>query len=251
MSVTGRFKRYFFRGLAVLLPTTLTIGILAWGYSVVQENISKYINLGLVKLILYVEGPNGPTEAKLKEIFVTGYAGSAVGFLIALAIIVLVGALLASVAGKALWRIIESFIMSTPILRRVYPYVKQVTDFVFSEEGDQRKLFSRVVAVEYPRKGVWSLGFVTGSGFRKIAEGTHKEFLTVMIPTSPTPMTGYVVVIARDETIALDMTIEEAFRFLISGGVVSPESEQPLPSLRVPGAAPHVAGAVEMTGTID
>jgi uncharacterized membrane protein len=251
MSVTGRFKRYFFRGLAVLLPTTLTIGILAWGYSVVQENITRYINMGLVELIHYMQAPGGPDKDRLTAIFVDGYAGSAVGFLIALAIVVLVGALLASVAGKALWRIVEGFIMNTPILRRVYPYVKQVTDFVFSEEGDQRKMFSRVVAVEYPRKGVWSLGFVTGSGFRKIAEGSHKEFLTVMIPTSPTPVTGYVVVVAKEETVTLDMTVEEAFRFLISGGVVAPESEQPLFSLPAHGTVPRVAGAVEMTGTID
>jgi uncharacterized membrane protein len=251
MSITGRFKRYFFRGLAVLLPTMLTIWILAWGYGVVRDNIAYYINKGLVELILYAQGPGGPDRAELTRIFVDGYAGSAVGFLIALGIVFLVGALLASVAGKALWRIIENFIMSTPVLRRVYPYVKQVTDFLFSDEGDRQRMFSRVVAVEYPRKGVWSLGFVTGSGFRKIAEGMQKEFLTVMIPTSPTPVTGYVVVIAKDETVALDMTVEEAFRFLISGGVVAPESEQPLPSLRMHGVAPRVAGAVEITGTID
>jgi uncharacterized membrane protein len=251
MSVTGRFKRYFFRGLAVLLPTMLTIWILAWGYGVVRDNIAYYINKGLVELIFYAQGPGGPDKTELTKIFVDGYAGSAVGILIALAIVFLVGALLASVAGKALWRAIESFIMSTPILRRVYPYVKQVTDFLFSEESDHKQMFSRVVAVEYPRKGAWSLGFVTGSGFRSVAGGTQKEFLTVMIPTSPTPVTGYVVVVPKEETIALDMTIEEAFRFIISGGVVSAESEQPLPSLSAHGAAPRVAGAVELTGTVD
>jgi uncharacterized membrane protein len=72
-----------------------------------------------------------------------------------------------------------------------------------------------------------------------------------MIPTSPTPVTGYVVIVPKEETVALDMTIEEAFRFIISGGVVSPESEQPLPSLKVHGVTPRVAGAVEITGTID
>jgi uncharacterized membrane protein len=251
MSITGRCKRYFFRGLAVLLPTMLTIWILAWGYGVVRDNIACYINQGLVALILHLQGPNGPDETRLKEIFVTGYAGSAVGILIALVIVLLVGALLASVAGKALWRIIEGFIMSTPILRRVYPYVKQVTDFLFSEEDDQKKMFSRVVAVEYPRKGVWSVGFVTGAGFRRITEGARKELLTVMIPTSPTPVTGYVIVVPKEDTITLDLTIEEAFRFIVSAGVVVPASELPPLSLPAHGAAPRVAGAVELTGTID
>jgi uncharacterized membrane protein len=151
-----------------------------------------------------------------------------VGILIALVIVVLVGALLASVAGKALWRIIEGFIMNTPILRRVYPYVKQVTDFLFSEEGDRQQMFSRVVAAEYPRKGTWSLGFVTGSGFRSVVGGTQKEFVTVMIPTSPTPVTGYVVVLPK-ETIALDMTIEEAFRSSSVGCGFAGERATPSP----------------------
>jgi uncharacterized membrane protein len=251
MSVTGRCKRYFFRGLAVLLPTMLTIWILAWGYSLVQDNIGIYINKGLVKLILHVEGPTGPTEDRLNEIFVDGAAGSAVGFLIALAIVFLVGALLASVAGRALWRIIEAFIMSTPVLRRVYPYVKQVTDFLFTEGDQKHEMFARVVAVEYPRKGVWSLGFVTGPGFRRVSEMGEKEFLTVMVPSSPTPVTGYVIIVPREETIALDMTVEEAFRFAISAGVVAPDRLRSVPSLPAAAAERDVAGVVEIAGNLD
>ena len=225
MNIGRRFKYYFFRGLAVLLPTMLTLWILAWGYAFVQTNISVYINRGLVWLIQRVQGPEGLPKADLDKILVHGAAGSMVGFLIALAIVVLVGALLASVMGRALWRMIEAFIMNTPVLRRIYPYVKQVTDFVFTEE-DQKQMFSRVVAVEYPRKGIWSLGFVTGSGFRTIADKVEKKFLTVMVPTSPTPVTGWVITILKEETIALDMTIEEAFRFAISAGVISPDRER-------------------------
>jgi uncharacterized membrane protein len=232
MKIGRRFKNYFFRGLAVLLPTMLTLWILAWGYALVQTNITVYINQGLVWLIQRAQGPGGLPKADLEKIFVYGAAGSVVGFLIALAIIVIIGALLASVVGRALWRIVEAFIMNTPVLRRVYPYVKQVTDFVLSEQ-DQKQMFSRVVAVEYPRKGAWSLGFVTGSGLQKIADELGKEFLTVMVPTSPTPVTGYVVTVPKEETIALDMTIEEAFRFIVSAGVVAPDHERatvvPLP----------------------
>jgi uncharacterized membrane protein len=225
MTITRRFKSYFLRGLAVLLPTMLTIWILAWGYGLIQRNISVHINRGLVWLIMRIQGPEGLPQEELNSILVEGAAGSAVGFLIALVLIVLVGAILASVVGRALWRLVEAFIRSTPVLKRVYPYVKQVTDFVLTQE-EQKRMFSRVVAVEYPRKGIWSIGFVTGSGLKKITDSIQKEFLTILIPNSPTPITGYVIVVPREQTIALDMTIEEAFRFAISAGVVAPDSQR-------------------------
>jgi uncharacterized membrane protein len=230
MSVTKSVKRYFLRGLAVLLPTILTLWILAWGYAFVQTNITVYINRGLVWLVQRVQGPEGLPRADLDRILVQGTAGSVVGFLIALAVVVLFGALLASVVGRAFWRLVEVFLLNTPLLRRVYPYVKQVTDFVLSDQ-DQKAMFSRVVAVEYPRKGAWSVGLVTGSGLPQVAEEVGKELLTVMVPTSPTPVTGYVIVVPKEETIALDISIEEAFRFIVSAGVIPPEGEQgtPLP----------------------
>lgn len=250
MNIGRRFKSYFFRGLAVLLPTMLTLWILAWGYQLIQDNVSIHINRGLVKALVWLDRGSEQTlsqyEAKLEEIFVTGLAGSVVGLLIAAAAVFLVGALLASVVGRALWRIVEAFIMSTPVLRRVYPYVKQVTDFLLTQE-DQKKVFSRVVAVEYPRKGVWSIGFVTGSGLRRITDSVRQECLTVLVPNSPTPVTGYVIVVPKEQTIALEMTIEEAFRFAISAGVITPDSDHSsaLPAARVNGAAAGVRGTSE------
>jgi uncharacterized membrane protein len=236
MNVTRRFRNYFLRGLAVLLPTMLTIWILAWGYGLIQRNVSVHINKGLVKAQTWVwaqrhQGISDDAvktyEGKLTEKFARGFAGSIVGLLIAMVAVFLVGALLASVVGRALWGIIEASIMSTPVLRRVYPYVKQVTDFVLPPE-DQKRMFSSVVAVEYPRTGLWSIGFVTGSGLRKISQSEQQEFLTVLISTSPTPITGPVVFVPKEEAIELDMTIEEAVRFVVSAGVVAPDSRQPM-----------------------
>jgi uncharacterized membrane protein len=225
MGVTRRFKSYFLRGLAVLLPTILTLWIFIGLYRFIQDNISIHINRGLVRLIMFIQSEGGISKEELMDIFVEGTAGSTVGFLLAVAAVFLVGALLASVVGRAVWRFIEDFIMNTPFLRRIYPYVKQVTDFVLTPE-EQEKMFSRVVALEYPRKGIWSIGLVTGSGLRKVAENVEKEFLTVLIPNSPTPVTGYVIMVPKEQTIALDMTIEEAFRFAISAGVVAPDSQR-------------------------
>jgi len=230
MTITRRFKSYFIRGLAVLLPTILTLWILAWSYDVIQKNVGVYINKGVVKAMCWSQQDRlsksalADYEADLNRRFVEGWAGSIVGVLIAVAAVFVVGALLASVVGRALWRVVEAFIMNTPVMRRVYPYVKQVTDFVFPPE-EQTRRFSRVVAVEYPRKGIWSLGFVTGEGLRSVAEHVDREFLTVMVPNSPTPVTGWVITVPKEETISLDMTVEEAIRFIVSAGVISPEGE--------------------------
>ncbi len=223
--MAGRFKSYFLRGLAVLLPTILTIWLFVWGYTFIQENISVHINRGLVRLIMLTQDESGISREDLNKILVEGTAGSIVGFLIALFGVYIIGLILASVVGRAIWRMIENFIMSTPVLRRVYPYIKQITDFVLTQE-EKKKMFSRVVAVEYPRKGIWSIGFVTGTGIQKVVDNVKKEFLTVLIPTSPTPFTGFVIMVQKKQTIELDMTIEEALRFAVSAGVIAPDSER-------------------------
>jgi len=229
MPMAGRFKSYFVRGLAVLLPTTVTIGIFVWGYAFIRENISIHINRGLVLLIRWAQGEHGISKEDLTEILVDGN-GSVIGFLLALIAVCILGAILASVVGRTLWRMVEQFIMNTPFLRRVYPYVKQVTDFFLTEE-EHKSLFRRVVAVEYPRKGIWSVGFVTGSGLEKVVAAVKREFVTVLIPTSPTPFTGFVITVQRRQTIDLDMTIEEALRFIVSGGVVTPGGNRQMMSL--------------------
>jgi uncharacterized membrane protein len=265
MSFARRFKSYFLHGLAVLLPSILTIWLFVSAYMFVQEKISVYINRGLVRIIALV-GQEGveiseqqvkayllsvkpelndnekeleihlrrpeiwrrarieQLEKTLAKTWIDG-PGSIAGFLIVLVAVCILGALLASYIGRHLWHIIEAFILNIPLVRKVFPYVKQVTDFLLTPD-EQKKMFSRVVAVEYPRKGVWSLGFVTGSGFDEIVKLVGREFLTIFIPTSPSPLTGFVITTPKKHTIDLDMTIEEAFRFAVSGGVIAPGSEQ-------------------------
>jgi uncharacterized membrane protein len=222
MRNTGRFRSYFLRGLAVLLPTIVTIWIFVWGYKFIQENISVYINRGIVRLVMLLQdGQQYLTKEDMVKFWVDGW-GSIAGFLIAVVVVCIVGIVLTSVVGKALWRMIEKFIMNTPFLRQVYPYIKQITDFLLNPE-EQKKLFSRVVLVEYPRKGLWSIGMVTGSGIKKIVDKKEKEFLTVFIATTPSPITGFVILVPKDEVIDAGMTTEDALRFIVSGGVISPQ----------------------------
>jgi uncharacterized membrane protein len=173
------------------------------------------------------------TKQTWTKYWVDGW-GSIAGFLIALIAVCIVGALFASVVGRTLWRMVEKFIMNTPVLSKVYPYVKQITDFLFAQEEREKQPFSRVVAVEYPRKGIWSLGLVTGSGLTKVVDNVRREFLTVLIPTSPTPFTGFVIMVPKKQTLDLDMTIEEAFRFTVSGGVITPGQKQNVAALPQP-----------------
>ncbi len=213
----GRFRSYFLRGLAVLVPTIITIWIFVWGYKFIHGKIGVHIKHGLQYLIILAGG----AEQELGKFWIDA-ALSIAGFLVALIAVFIVGALLANVVGRTLWRMIEKFIMNTPFLRQVYPYVKQITDFFLTQQEEKKKMFSRVVAVEYPKKGIWSLGFVTGSGIEKVVDNAKKEFLTILIPTSPTPFTGFVIMVPKKQTIELDMTVEEALRFTVSGGVITP-----------------------------
>ena len=129
------------------------------------------------------------------------------------------GKFIAFGAGRFVLRSLESIIQRLPLIRNVYSSVKQVTDFVFSE---QELEFTRVVALQYPRTGIWSIGFVTGESMLEIHSSANEPVVTVLIPTSPMPATGYTITIRRSETIDLDLSIDEAIQFIVSCGVVIP-----------------------------
>lgn len=117
----------------------------------------------------------------------------------------------------------DQTVLRIPVISKVYGGVKQVTDFAFSEREIQ---FNRVVAIQYPRDGIWSLGFVTGNSMSEIAQATGEPMLSVLMPTSPMPMTGFTVTVKRSEAIDLKLTIDEALQFVISCGVVVPPHQQ-------------------------
>jgi uncharacterized membrane protein len=117
----------------------------------------------------------------------------------------------------------DATILRIPVVNKVYGSVKQITDFAFDERQIE---FNRVVAIQYPREGIWSLGFVTGNSMREIAEAAGEPMLSVLMPTSPMPMTGFTVTVRRSEAIDLDLTIDEAIQFVVSCGVVVPVQQR-------------------------
>jgi len=166
-----------------------------------------------------VENALAARNVALWEIAFKKYRLHVLGFLIAIILVYFVGFFLASFIGRTSWRAAEAMLSRTPLVGAIYPNVKQVTDFLLS---DRKVEYSGVVAVQYPRKGLWSLGLRTGAPMERVQRAASEELVTVFIPSSPTPVTGYVIQVPVTEVIDLNMTIDEALRFTISGGVIKP-----------------------------
>lgn len=137
-------------------------------------------------------------------------------------VLYLLGKFLAAGVGRFFWTQMERVIHRVPLVRSVYSSVKQVTDFLFTDPDVE---YTRVVAVEYPRKGIWSLAMVTGESMLDIRSAANEPVLSVLIPTSPMPFTGFTVTVKKSETIDLNITVEQAFQFIVSCGVVVPPQQ--------------------------
>lgn len=236
----GNFRKFFLRGVAILLPSVLTIWLLIAAYQFVQSYIAQPINSGVRQLILRTTpwprvSPAQAVEAELsvrelRRQVLTDWWGQyalgldLIGLIIAIVLIYGAGLLVGSFIGRRLYHYGEGLVHRLPLVGRVYPAVKQVTDF-FLGDHPQRTAFNRVVAVEYPRKGIWSVGMVTGATMRGIHERLGQESLTIFVPSSPTPFTGYVITVPKSDTIDLPITIEDALKFAVSGGVLIPPNQ--------------------------
>jgi uncharacterized membrane protein len=146
------------------------------------------------------------------------------------------GRFLAFRLGRGVLHLFDRVVLRLPLVRNVYGSVKQVTDFLLREREEIE--YRRVVAVEYPRKGIWSLGLVTGESMREVWNAAGQECLSVLIPSSPVPVTGYTINVARSEVLDLNMSVDQAFQFCISCGVVVPPHLLPnLGAARLPDSA--------------
>jgi len=139
-----------------------------------------------------------------------------------LLVLYLLGKFLAAGAGRFFWMQFERIIHQLPLVRNVYSSVKQVTDFAFNEREIE---YTRVVAIEYPRKGIWTVAMVTGESMLDIRCAANEPVLSVLIPTSPMPFTGFTVTVRKSETIDLNITLDQAFQFIVSCGVVVPPQQ--------------------------
>jgi uncharacterized membrane protein len=152
---------------------------------------------------------------------VPGWAQETLGVVLAIILVYFVGLLVGNFLGRTAWRILETAVMRIPLIRAIYPAVKQVTDFVLGDRKSQLQA-SRVVAVRPHSDEIWSIGLVTGAGIKSLTDAVGAEMVTVFIPSSPTSFSGYVLVVPRDRVVELPMSVEEAMRLLVTGGVSGP-----------------------------
>ena len=245
------FRRFFVRGLAALLPTLITVSLLLWIWDLLWNNIGRYILLGIQELWVNLE-PTVPLTKVRFEWSEDSFKNRLIGVLLAILLIYIVGVFVGNLIGRTAWRIAERAVMRVPLIRAIYPAVKQVTDFLLAE---RKQTFegSRVVAVHARGPNVWSIGLVTGTGLRPLNEAISEEMVTVFIPSSPTAFSGYVVVVPRDAVVELPLTVEEAMRLLVSGGVISPgaavadlQAKPATDQPQLPGSAAGASPPVEL-----
>lgn len=259
------FRRAVMRGLGLVLPPLLTIVVFLWGWNLIYNYVLEPIEGTARSAIVWgiwdvrsetpadgivgdyrqlrtgrwiprqvyesVQADPGETFPETARAYYDRYVSIRylrrsviipmllAGFILVLYIL---GRLFAAGIGRFIWGAFEKLIQQVPVIRNVYSAVKQVTDFIFSEQEIE---FNRVVAVEYPRKGIWSIGFVTGESMLDIRTAANEPVLSVLMPTSPMPATGFTITVLKSETIDLDISVDQAIQFIVSCGVVVPEQQ--------------------------
>ena len=194
-SIFAKVRNNFIAGIVVLIPIGITLYLTIFLVSISSKIIPKEIN------------PNHylPYNIPGLEIF------------IAVIIITFIGWLSLSFIGKRLLRVFENILKKIPILRTIYSAIGQMTDTFTSSDKDKKN----VVLVEYPRKGSWAVGFATKDNEGEISDKTKQKLVNVFIPTTPNPTSGFLLMFPKEEVIYLDLTFEEASKFIVSAGTTN------------------------------
>lgn len=199
-------RRWFVAGLLVWVPLGVTIFIMGF--------LVRLFNSSLLLL-----------PARYDPQRWLGFPLPGLGVVLGLVVVLVTGFLAANIAGRRVLALIESLLERIPLVRSVYGGVKRLTESVFADDNES---FRRVLLVEYPRRDMWTLAFQTGTTVSEVQSRTAKDVITVYIPTTPNPTSGFVVMLPREDVIPLDMSVEDGLRMIISMGVVGPDSAAPV-----------------------
>ena len=197
-SLALKLRNYFFTGVIVLIPIGFTL------------YLSKFLINFSAKLIPAGLNPNTylPYSIPGIEIFLT------------IVFITIVGGLSLSFLGKKILQLVDDLFKRIPILRTIYSALGQMTESFRSQEGNRKS----VVLIEYPRKGSWAVGFATKENKGEIVNKTNQNLINVFVPTTPNPTSGFLIMFPKDDLIYLDMTFEEASKFIVSAGTSNPKN---------------------------
>ena len=204
-------RRWLLAGLLVLVPLAITLAVLNWIVATLDQTL----------LIL----PVAWHPDRLLGFHLPGF-----GVLLTLGIVLLMGAVASNFLGKKLLMVGNVLLRRIPIVRSIYSSVKQVSDTLFSENGNA---FRQALLVQWPREGVWTIGFLTGLPGGDVVNHLPPDYVSVYVPTTPNPTGGYFVMLKRAECVELRMSVDEALTYVISMGVVVPAA-RPAPPLNPP-----------------
>ena len=193
-------RKWLLAGLLVVVPVAITLSVLNWIISTLDQTL----------LIL----PEAWRPDRLIGFHIPGF-----GVLLTLAILLVVGAAASNFIGKRLVILGDAIVSRIPVVRSIYSSVKQVSDTLFSESGNA---FRTAVLIEWPRPGVWTIGFVTGAPGGDVLNHLQGEYVSVYVPTTPNPTGGYFVMLRKSDCIELKMSVDEALKYVVSMGVVVP-----------------------------
>ncbi len=197
-------RAYFLTGLVVIVPLVLSVFV-------------------LYKLFLAIDGLfKGVVGAFLAQklgLTIAGRPIPGLGFVALVLLILLTGMVARNILGRKLITAGEDFVARVPLLNRVYKTFQQIVQAFVS---DKREVFSKVVLIEYPRKGLYSLGFVTQDTRGPVQDALEPDVYSVFLPTTPNPTSGFLLFVPKEETIQVQLSVEEALKLVISGGTISP-----------------------------
>ncbi|WP_041376508.1 DUF502 domain-containing protein [Polaromonas naphthalenivorans] len=204
-------RRWLLAGLLVLVPVAITLAVLNWIVGTLDQTL---------QILPVAWHPD-----RLLGFHLPGF-----GVLLTLGIVLVIGALASNFLGKKLLLVGNALLRRIPIVRSIYSSVKQVSDTLFSENGNA---FRKALLVQWPREGVWTIGFLTGFPGGDVVNHLPADYLSVYVPTTPNPTGGYFVMLKKTECIELKMSVDEALTYVISMGVVVPVA-RPTPPLNPP-----------------
>jgi len=204
-------KKYIITGLLVWLPLAITIWVLLWVLGLI-DGVFAWLLTATQTLL---PGSLHANVESLRSI-------PGLGVLVLVSALLLTGMFVANIFGQWWFRQQDRILSNTPIVKSIYSSVKQVSDTLFSSSGNA---FREAVLVQYPRHGSWTIAFVTGKPTGEVAQHLQTEHVSLYVPTTPNPTSGFFLMVARDEVIPLRMSVDAALKHIISMGVVAPVEE--------------------------
>lgn len=200
-------KKYFITGLLVLVPLVITVWVLKSLIGAMDQSL----------LLL-------PNAWHPHALFGRDIPG--VGAILTVLIVLTTGVIATNFFGKQLINLWEKLLNRVPVVKSVYSSVKQVSDTLFSDSGNA---FRKAVLVQFPRQGAWTIAFITGTPGGDVSNHLHGDYVSIYVPTTPNPTGGYFLMMPKADVIELEMSVDEALKYIISMGVVAPANKIPKP----------------------